>query len=164
MKYLFTLTLFLGGFSPLLAQHTPLRPAVQSICEQLAQNGRVESSHISYSGRPSDQWERYERLRKAATTSELIQLTHYPSPAVKVYSCYALMEKSPESFLQCIAQMEKDSSEVHTMSGCIISISPLIVLLQEKAYDDWVLGKRFELTEEWANYFKEAHLRNLDQY
>lgn len=92
---------------------------LDKIVSEIAIYGIVESESIYYSGKPSDQWKRYEQLFKIATTGQLIGLTDHKSPAVRSYSFLALAEKDIDRAFPVLLNHLKDTVTVEIQNGCI---------------------------------------------
>lgn len=92
---------------------------LKKVVESIAKENRVESSHIGEAGSPSEQYARYEVLKKIATVGQLIELTDYDNSAVRCYAFQALASKKSDKIFNILLKHLKDTSQIETQSGCI---------------------------------------------
>ena len=98
-----------------------LEKEIENIVKKIADENMYKSSAVGYGGARTDQWKRFEALKKKATDEELIILTEHSNAAVRCYSFQALAErKHPETFKILLTHL-KDNEIVKTFLGCILS-------------------------------------------
>lgn len=86
------------------------------------EDGMVESAYVGYAGQPSEQFEVFERLYTEATESELLELTKHSEPIVRAYSFWGLAKINSNELETTLRQHLNDTTQVLTMSGCIVGI------------------------------------------
>ena len=95
-------------------------PDLKGIVDGVEKGNRVESSHIGYSGSPSNQYKKYEQLKKIATVEQLTALTDHKNSAVRCYAFQALASKKADNVFAVLLKHLHDTSSVVTQRGCII--------------------------------------------
>ena len=95
-------------------------PNLKKIVNGIEKGNRVESSHIGYAGSPSNQYKKYEQLKKIATVEQLTALTDHKNPAVRCYAFQALASKNADNVFAVLLKHLHDTSSVETQSGCIV--------------------------------------------
>lgn len=95
-------------------------PDLKKIVDEIEKGNRVESSHIGYGGSPSDQYAKYEQLKKTATVEQLTSLTNHKNSAVRCYAFQALASKKADNVFTVLLKHLHDTSTVVTQSGCIV--------------------------------------------
>ena len=95
-------------------------PDLKQIVDGIEIGNRVESSHVNYEGRPSDQYKKYEQLKKVATVEQLTALTDHKNSAVRCYAFQALASKKADNVFAVLLKHLHDTSSVETQSGCTI--------------------------------------------
>jgi len=94
-------------------------PDLKKIVDSIEKGNRVESSHIGEGGSPSEQWDKYEQLKKVATIDQLVALTDHKNSAVRCYAFQALATKRSDKIFSVLLMHLNDTSRVSTQSGCI---------------------------------------------
>jgi hypothetical protein len=94
-------------------------PDLKKIVDGIAEGNSVESSHIGYGGSPSDQYAKYEQLKKVATVEQLTALTDHKISTVRCYAFQALASKKTDNVFTVLLKHLHDTSSVYTQSGCI---------------------------------------------
>lgn len=123
MSYKFILLpFFLLMQATLFAQsndESQISKPVLNILRLMAESNTFHNSAIGIAGIKSDQYKRFERLLKIASTTELEMLIHHDSPAVKAYSFWALAKQYHKDLGKYYDMLKNDSGELMTMNGCI---------------------------------------------
>ncbi|MGZ3777382.1 MAG: hypothetical protein ACXVAZ_06925 [Mucilaginibacter sp.] len=83
----------------------------------MARYNQVDSQGIGESGFESEQWDRFERLRKLATDVELHQLTDYPNAVVRCYAFHAIALRKDTAIFSILLSHLKDTATVKTLSN-----------------------------------------------
>lgn len=96
-----------------------VRPEVQRLASQIEKHGQIESAHIGYAGRTSEQFERCEKLFSLATEQELKTLTDHKSPIVRCVAFAGLSERNPELAFTALENRLHDTEEFSVQSGCL---------------------------------------------
>ena len=94
-------------------------PDIKKIVDYIAEGNSVESSHIGYGGIPSDQYAKYEQLKKVSTVKQLTALTDHKNSAVRCYAFQALASKKADNVFTVLLKHLHDTSSVYTQSGCV---------------------------------------------
>ena len=94
-------------------------PDLKKIVASIEKGNRVESSHVGEGGSPSEQWDKYEQLKKVATVNELVALTYHKNSAVRCYSFQALATKRSDKIFSVLIKHLNDTSKIFTQSGCV---------------------------------------------
>lgn len=95
-------------------------PDLKKIVDGIEKRNCVESSHIGEGGSPSDQWDKYEQLKKVSTIDQLVALTDHKNSAVRCYAFQALATKRSDKVFPILLKHLKDTAAVQTQSGCIV--------------------------------------------
>ncbi len=95
-------------------------PDLKKIVDGIEKGNSVESSHIGEGGSPSDQYAKYEQLKKIATVEQLTALTDHKNSAVRCYAFQALAAKKADNVFTVLLKHLHDTSSVETQSGCIV--------------------------------------------
>jgi hypothetical protein len=95
-------------------------PDLKKIVDGIEKGNRVENSHIGEGGSPSEQWDKYEQLKKVATIDQLIALTDHKNSAVRCYAFQALATKRSDKVFSVLLKHLNDTSRVSTQSGCMV--------------------------------------------
>lgn len=93
---------------------------LKNIIIDLEKGKSIESSYIGYQGLPSDQWDKYEQLKKVATIDQLITLTNYQNPIVSSYAFQALAAKNSDKVFPLLLKHLNDTTTVKFQNGCTI--------------------------------------------
>lgn len=92
-------------------------PKLKLIVTEIAIGNSVESSKFGEGGSPSKQWEKYEQLKKSASTEQLIMLTDHKNEAVRCYAFRALTNKNSDKVYPILLNHLHDTSTVFTLTG-----------------------------------------------
>jgi hypothetical protein len=98
-----------------------IRPSIQVLVDSIEKYNQLTSSGVGYAGVKTVQWERYEKLSKAASLPELRQLTHHKNTVVRCYSFNALAARKDSAIFNILLDHLHDTARVSTFIGCIIS-------------------------------------------
>jgi hypothetical protein len=97
-------------------QSVKVRPVILRIAKEMARYNQVDSQGIGESGFESEQWDRFERLRKVATDAELHQLTNYPNAVVRCYAFYAIALRPDTAIFSILINHLRDTARAKTLS------------------------------------------------
>ena len=95
-----------------------VRAKVQRLADKLGKNERLESAHIGVAGSYSLVYDKYLKLSKMATTSELVALVNHASPVVKGYVLMALVNRKYDNLNVLFTKELESNNTVETLSGC----------------------------------------------
>jgi len=98
-----------------------LRPTIQKIVDKIAKDNILKSEGVSETGTRTEQWDRFDELRKTATDSELIDLTNHENSVVRCYSFQALTARKNVDIFPILLKHMNDTSKIETFFGCIMS-------------------------------------------
>jgi hypothetical protein len=116
-----------------------LRSDVQIIVDSIAKVNTYEGARVGLAGRRSEQWRRYEELKKLATTDELDELTNHENPVVRCYSFKALLYRKNIDVLSIVKNHLNDNTSFELLSGDLGDRETVGDFFIEKAtnnYDD----------------------------
>jgi hypothetical protein len=95
---------------------------LDSIVNEIAEQGELHARRIGIGGRETDQYRRYLYLKEGVTINLLLQLTEHESGVVKTYAALALIEKAPQYIPKIFNEFQETPLEIKTMKGCNISV------------------------------------------
>jgi hypothetical protein len=98
-----------------------IRPTIQILVDSIAKYNQLTGSGVGYAGVRTVQWDRYEKLSKAATLPELRKLTDHKNPVVRCYAFDALTARKDTNAFNILLTHLHDTAKVSTFFGCIIS-------------------------------------------
>lgn len=107
---------------------------VDKIVDEIAKDQIFMSENKAWAGGMTDQWKRFERLKKIAKDDELINLTNHENPAVKCYSFMALSNKKHPKTFQVLKEHLLDNQEIRRMRGCVGDKTSIGQFFLEVAY------------------------------
>ena len=91
MRFLFTLSLLLT-ISLVTAQTQ--HKIIDDLVEAMAERNRVEDQYIGLIGTESQQYIRFDSLKKLASTEQLLSLLEHKNGVVKCYASMALADRN----------------------------------------------------------------------
>jgi hypothetical protein len=91
------------------------------IIKQIADVNEVQSEHIGVAGTQSVNYQNYLRLKKSASTGDLLILLDNKNAVVACYAGLALADQSYPNLLKVFLKFLSKDRKVSTMSGCIQS-------------------------------------------
>lgn len=117
---------------------------LKRIVERIAAYGSVDEAAIGYSGKLSEQYERYLSLYNASE-EELVQLTDHYSACVKAYAFRVLVAKKSSRVKELLARHIRNRQSFRYNSGCVGMIehvngwflscaTPMLTKEEEDAY------------------------------
>jgi hypothetical protein len=90
------------------------------IVREIAKCNRYESQFVGFSGSPSAQFKRFEKLKIIAEVQELLKLANeHGNAVVRLYAYDALIEKKEKIPPELKSKLSKDKTVVSTLNGCI---------------------------------------------
>jgi hypothetical protein len=98
-----------------------IRPVIQKIANGIAKDNVLKSAGVGYGGVRTDQWERFEKLKKEATDEELKELTENKNPVVRCYSFQAIATRKSIDVFPILLKHLNDTARIETFQGCIVS-------------------------------------------
>lgn len=113
------LTLTLSAFGQTKVDKTSISKSTNSIVKKIEKVNVVMSSAVGYEGARTAQYDNFIKLKKNATTSELIDLTNHRNPTVRCYAFWALAENHAVDLYPIILNHINDNELVETLFGCI---------------------------------------------
>jgi hypothetical protein len=126
-----------------------LKQTNTDLVDEIASCNRVDSKFTGYSGTTSEQYLRFERLSKYATTDELTKLLNNKSAVVRVYAFWALQDRKNINLKRIILEHIQDTLSFASLQGCMGSHS--YVNLHFLAY-----GKYCCLSEKEFKYYMQV--------
>ncbi|MBC8757530.1 hypothetical protein H2O64_22865 [Kordia sp. YSTF-M3] len=109
-----------------------IRPKVEKIAESISEGNRLEDKRVGLGGSPSNQYIKFEKLKKIATEKELLLLLQHESAAVKGYASWALIDKQYNDLTLIFNKFLETEETVKTFSGCIISTDHLALVFYSR--------------------------------
>lgn len=103
-----------------------------NIIHKIAERNVLESEFVGFG--ESEQYKRYQTLKKTSTKKELTQLLNHENATVNTYAAMALIDKKQINPVELVTEFIKADKEVSTFSGCIASNS---TILTEIYYHYW---------------------------
>jgi hypothetical protein len=100
---------------------TTIRSEIQKIVKGIAKDNVLKGEAVGYAGTRTDQWDRYEKLKKDATNTELLTLTDNHNAVVRCYAFQALATKKEIDVFPVVLKHLSDTSTIETFFGCIVS-------------------------------------------
>ena len=93
---------------------------LNKIVSEIAEEDKVYEDHTGYGGGTSNQYSRFDSLKKFATTSQLINLTKHKNVAVQVYAFMAL-ERRNYSDIKIILEQSLNNTQtfIYFPGGCM---------------------------------------------
>lgn len=76
-------------------------------------------SAVYYAGVRPKQWDHFVKLKKVATTEELIELTNHKNGVVRCYSFWGLSHKNEIDLFEIVKKHLEDDESISTQFGCI---------------------------------------------
>lgn len=95
-----------------------LRPEITKLVQNIAADNVVKGAAVGIAGIRTEQWDRYEHLKRTATGDELMLLSSHTNPVVRCYAFQALVHRKVDVF-PILLQHLKDDERVETLEGCI---------------------------------------------
>ena len=96
------------------------------LLKQIARYNKVESQYINRGANASEQYARFDSLRKISNTADIIAFTKYPSPVVRAYAFGELLDKKDIQNAFKVLQVNfQDTTAFKHKFGCIGSASTL---------------------------------------
>lgn len=93
--------------------------SIEEIVSAIEEGGCIESAHIGIAGSPSEQYARYELLKKIATIEELTILTSHKNSAVRCYAFQALAAKNGKNIFNVLLNHLHDTCSILIRSSCL---------------------------------------------
>lgn len=91
----------------------------EKLLNDMAESNSIHGESFGIVGIKSDQYKRYEKMKKIFSNSELLTLLEHDSSAVKIYALYTLLGNKYEFlYLQVALNALKNDSIIHTRYGC----------------------------------------------
>ena len=103
-----------------------------NIIQQIAERNVIETEFVGLG--ESEQYKRYQTLKKTNSKKELTQLLNHENATVNTYAAMALMDNKAINPVELVKEFMKSDQEVATFSGCIASNS---TILTEIYYHYW---------------------------
>lgn len=86
----------------------------------IANSNTITSSAVGFAGSPSNTWYAFAYLATIATNKELLAMTKDKSAVLRLYAYTALLHKNYKDIESVRNRFLKDTTEVKTLSGCIM--------------------------------------------
>lgn len=116
------------------AQDQKLRPAIKSIVDNIEKYNRLEQKYVGFAGATTDQYRNFIKLRKKATTEELLVLLHHKNSVVKGYSSWALADNKYPKLYEVLDEFLKTGEVVPNQHGCIVGRADLASEFYRRVY------------------------------
>ncbi len=152
----------LSLFSQNAYQEKRVPKKIKIICDSLMKSSKIESQYIGIAGWESENWPFYLKLKKKANTKVLIELTNHPSPIIRSYSFFALLDQKSPKILETIKKNENDTIQIKFQSGCIVSRQFLIDLVVNRYYNHVIENKNAK--KEDLEYLKAMQQKAMDRF
>ncbi len=102
---------------------------IPSLVDSIAKENTIECEAVGLTGRKSNIYKNFEKLKRSASKKKLIQLINHDSLSVVGYSSYALIDKKLVNPSELLTKFINKKESVSTFCGCLMdrkSISSLI--------------------------------------
>lgn len=140
------------------SKNVPIVDSIQIICDQIAADSVVEGERIGYGGILSKQWGRYRKLLSISSDSVLLKLTNHPSPTVRGYAYWGLMDRNTDLLMVAIRTNQSDTVLVESLEGCFGYSTPIIQFAVEGTYYRFVHDNKKGLNTTDEEFIKLAHI------
>lgn len=121
-----------------------VRPEIARLAADIAADHFHVSEHIGFGGSTTDQWRRYDTLRRIATREELIALTDHAGVCTRCYAYEALVDRRDTAIFRIAIRHLYDTDTVTSYLGCTIIDEPagdyFLSLAMSCREDSCVLG------------------------
>lgn len=98
-----------------------IRPEIKNLVEKIEKHNQLESKHVGIAGIITDQYLNFEKLKKKATTAELLELLNHKNNVVKGYSSWALVDNKYPKLVTIFSKFLETEEKVTAQDGCIVS-------------------------------------------
>ncbi len=162
MKYTLLLFVFLlGKFA--FGQEIRISETVKNIVAEIAEDDTYTSKTKAWIGGMTEQWSRYEKLKRNASEEELIKLTDSESSAVKAYAFKALVERENRNTFKILSRHLSDQQEIWTAEGCVVRRMPISDFFLENVTLDLKELRGYRLSESQKNALFDLNSFNTDK-
>jgi hypothetical protein len=90
------------------------------LINQIIEKNSVESNCIGYGCMPSEQYARFEKLKRLLSESELYALGSHKNPVIRSYALKELAKRKHAKLPQFLTSELEKNEEVSTFEGCLI--------------------------------------------
>jgi hypothetical protein len=137
---------------------------IKKIIKSFKKAKQVESSHMYYSGIPSEIFPHFEELQIVATKEELIELTKHSNAITRYYAFWGLLNKNThiDTLFKIVKHHLKDTVVVKRQFGCIGSSVTIgdYMLSSLKYSDDYEMSDKQEHEIDSLLFWGENNLIN----
>lgn len=119
------------------AQYNLSNKSVDKLVIAIAQENELLSQAIGIGGKLTEQYQRFEELKKKASKEDLMKLTKHQNPVVRCYSFWGLTDRKEDDLLPILIEHLQDSSKVQRQFGCVlssVSVADFYLELLTKSY------------------------------
>jgi hypothetical protein len=116
---LFTVLLLMHNIGICIAQNKSIRPEIKQLVRQIAGYNSLDENAVGIAGVRTEQWERYEKLKKEATLFELKTLVDNKNAVVRCYAFMALTDKTKTNIFPVVIEHLADTATVLHLQGCL---------------------------------------------
>lgn len=97
----------------------PISKTTQQLVDQIAEYNTYNGGAVGVAGSKTEQWGRFEQLKKQATAKELMALCDHKNAVVRCYAFEALAERQHPQTFDILLQHLQDTEKVEILQGCI---------------------------------------------
>ncbi len=130
----------LPGYGQYAYDAATLSRATRKMVRTLEKDNQLLGRAVTMAGLRPRQYDRFEKLKRAATVPELRQLTGHPNGVIRCYAFWALACHRSENLLPLVYAHINDTTEVFSCFGCIIDFPQVgdvfIDMVRHKLGDD----------------------------
>lgn len=125
---------------------TGIRPTIKKLANGIAKDNILKSEGVGFSGTRTDQWERFENLKKCATDSELLTLSSDTNGVVRCYAFQALANRKEVDVFPILLKHLYDTTSIETIQGCIVNWQTVGDYLLEVVTPEYIDPNDYKLT------------------
>jgi hypothetical protein len=135
-----------------------IRPEITKLVDKIEKYNELESEHVGIAGMTTEQYRNFERLKRKATTEELLKLVRHKNSVVKGYSSWALADNKYPNLVSVFIEFLRTGETATTQKGCIVSTDELASEFYHR-----ILYQHFDnkITEKDSLFFQ-SQIRQLD--
>jgi hypothetical protein len=136
-------------------QYNYSNKSIDELVNEIEIENELLSQAVGFAGESTEQYARFEELKKKATKEELIKLTKHQNPVVRCYSFWGLTDRKEDNLFSILIEHLQDTSQVQRMFGCIVSNVSVADFYIE------LLTKKYLITED---YYRENNTKvNIEE-
>ena len=94
--------------------------SVEVVIEEIANTNELHGQYLGIAGTPSDQYERYARLKKELSNDQLVELTNHSNAVVRCYSFWALTDRKEDDLFEILVNRIDDTATVYKQFADVV--------------------------------------------